>query len=184
MASYTKNTDNYTLGQVGIYFSTTVADPNLRNATFLTATNSLGNIVTAEIAPNVTFIEHYISDRGIRKKDKTAINLTNVTIPFTFDEMDSNNLKRFFMASDIGGDRLAVMEEALDEGSAVLKFDTSVGKDLMYYIPKCQIRPDGNLQVNAEDWWKGNCVLDILYYDTTSTPWDNAPLGFIDTTAL
>jgi hypothetical protein len=161
------STSNYTIGQVALYFNATIADTTLLTATFLTATNSLGNIVTSEISPNVTYIEHYITDDGKRRKDFQTTGEINLTIPFTFDEMNSKNIQRFFLGSLLATDKIAPFEEPLKMGSAVLKFTTEVGQDMVYYIPKCTLRPDGALGINPEEWWTGPMVLDVLYYGTS-----------------
>ena len=178
----TINTNNYTIGGVSLYFNATIAWADLTTATMLTDTYSLGNIVTSEITPDVSYVEHFISDDGKRKKDYQALNMVNVTIPFTFDEMNTNNLQRFFLASLLDTDKLAPFELPLSEGCAVLRFTTSVGQDMVYYIPKCTIRPDGPLGINAEDWWSAPMVIDVLFYDTGH--WASKPYGYIDTSAI
>jgi len=176
----TINTNNYTLGMCAIYFNPNVAWAYLRVATSMEATAyNLGNIVSAEITPDVSYIYHYISDKGKRKRDKTALNQVDISIPFQFDEINWTTMKRYFMASKIGTDRLAMFEETLLEGSAKLKFDTDTGNDFTIYIPKCTIKPDGPINMNIEDWWTGPMVLDVLYYETTATPWSTAPYGYM-----
>ena len=177
----TINTDNYTLGMCSLYYTASVAHSDLLTATFRSSANSLGNIVTAEISPDVSYVEHYMADQGKRKKDKVALNLVNVTIPFTFDEMNTANIKRFFMASTLNTNQLAPFEKPLAEGSVQLYFDTSVGQDMVYYIPKCTIRPDGAISMNPEDWWAAPMVIDVLYYDTGH--WASKPYGKIDKSA-
>ena len=175
----TISTNNYTIGMVDLYFNATIADSDLTTATFLSTTYSLGNIVTAEISPDVTYLDHFITDNGKRKKDYTAANEVNLTIPFTFDEMNADNLKRFFLASFLATDKYAPFEKPLAYGSAVLRFRTQVGQDMVYYIPKCSLRPDGALGINGEDWWTGPMVLDVLYYNTSH--WASKPYGYIST---
>jgi len=80
------------------------------------------------------------------------------------------------------------MSAALQYGSAQLYFRTDVGNDFVYMIPKCTIRPDGNMTMSGEDWWSGPMVLEVLYY-----PWNpsniatpataiNAPYGIVSMT--
>ena len=183
----TISTDNYTIGGVALYFNASPAHASLlatKNSVasglggaFRTATNDLGNIVSAELTPDITYVDHFRSDKGKRKKDKIQANTESLTIPFTFDEINVNNLKKFFMASSLSSTKLAVLEEPLVEGAAQLFFDTNVGNDFTYFIPKCTIRSDGGLAMNAEDWWTGPLVLEVLFYDTGS--WASKPFGFV-----
>ena len=167
---------------MALYYNATIADPDLTNATFLTDANSLGNIVTSEINPAVTYVDHYISDDGKRRKDHNVVNEVTVTIPFTFDEMNAANIKKFFLASLLATDRYAPFELSEQKGCAVLRFTTTVGQDLVYYVPKCTLRPDGPLSINPEDWWTGPMVIDVLYYNENS--WASKPYGYMDTSSI
>jgi hypothetical protein len=181
------STDNYTIGGVSLYFEASVAHASLLATSFSTASGmggafrtsgrDLGNIVSAELTPDITYIDHFIADKGKRKKDKVQANTESLTIPFTFDELNVANLKKFFMASSLSTTKLAVLEEPLVEGAAQLFFDTDVGNDFTYFIPKCTIRSDGGLSMNAEDWWTGPLVLEVLFYDTSH--WASKPFGFV-----
>jgi hypothetical protein len=183
----TISTNNYTIGQVNLYFEASPAHASLlatnsavsagKGGAFRTSARSLGNIVTSEITPDVTYIDHFISDKGARKKDKTVLNMVSVTIPFTFDEVNEANLKRFFMASTLSSGRLAAFEKSLTQGAAQLQFDTDTGNDMVYFIPKCTIRPNGALSVNEEGWWTAPMVLEVLYYETSH--WASKPYGFV-----
>jgi len=148
-----------------------------KGGAFRTSGRNLGNIVTAEIAPDVTYVDHFTSVKGKRKKDKIMANTESLTIPFTFDEVNYNNLKKFFLGSALSSNTIAVLEEPLVQGSAQLFFNTDTGNDITYFIPKCTIRPDGNLAVNTEDWWTGPMVIEVLYYDSGS--WASKPFGMV-----
>ena len=175
----TINTNNYTIGQVALYYNATIAWDQLTTATMLLDTYSLGNIVTSEITPSITYIDHYISDDGRRRKDFTTTGEISVTIPFTFDEMNSGNIQKFFLGSLLATDVIAPFELPLQKGCAVLRFTTEVGQDLVYYIPKCTLRPDGALSINPEDWWSAGMLIDVLFYDTSH--WASKPYGYMST---
>jgi len=183
----TISTNNYTIGGVDLYFEASVGHASLNlivatntvGSTFRTTGRSLGNVVTSEIALDVTYVDHFISVNGSRRKDKIQANTRSLTIPFTFDEMNENNLKRFFLASNLGGNKLAVLQNPLNEGAVSLLFRSDVGPDLVYSIPKCTIKPDGNLTTNTEDWWTGPLVIEVLHYSTGQ--WASKPYGVLDT---
>lgn len=188
----TVNTDNYTIGQVDLYFEASVNHASLLatdasvsaglGGAFRTSDRNLGNIVTSEINPDVTYLDHFISKCGKRYRDKVSANTVNLTIPFTFDEINENNLKKFFLASLVDTNKLAVFEEPVMEGSAQLVFKTDVGADLTYFMPKAQIRPDGALSISEEEWWTGPLVLDVLFYDTDH--WASKTMGFLLASAI
>jgi len=185
----TISTGNYTIGGIDIYFEASIAHASLLDTTgtvqvgspFRVSSRSLGNIVSAEFNPDITYVEHYISKKGKRKKDKMVSNMESLTIPFVFDEVNTNNMKRFFLASlpDTGDtDKLAVLDAPLVEGSVSINFLTEVGQSLIYSIPKATIRPDGALPMNTEDWWNGPMVIEVLHYDTDH--WASKPYGLLD----
>ena len=190
----TISTGNYTIGGINLFFNASIAyasllatDPSVDaglGGAMRGSSNNLGNIVTAEVGNDTTYIDHFRSKQGKRFKDKVAANMTDITIPFTFDEINEANLRYFFTASDLTNNAkyLAVGQEPLIEGSAQLQFETDVGNDFTYFIPKCTIKPDGNLAMNEDDWWQGPMVLDVLFYDTGH--WASKPYGFINASNL
>ena len=92
----TISTDNYAVGGIDLYFEASVAHASLLatpagggtvGSPFRTTGRSLGNITTGELAPDVTYLEHFISVNGKRRRDKTVSNIELISIPFTFDEL-------------------------------------------------------------------------------------------------
>lgn len=170
----TISTSNYTLGGIDLYFDASIAHASLLDTTgtvspgsnFRTSARSVGNIVSAEFNPDVTYLDHWISVRGSRRKDKTQPVQKAISINFQFDEVNGDNIKRFFLASKLGTNKYAVMEKPLLEGAVSMVFWTDVGTQFVYNIPKATIRPDGAMAMNTEDWWTGPMVLEVLFYNT------------------
>jgi hypothetical protein len=186
------STNNYSIGGAHLYWmGTSVAAST--NALYLqvknfSATNSFGNITAAEITPDITYLDHYISVNGNRRKDKTVAVTKSISIPFTFDEINATNLSKFLYSSSAGGTKYIVMgtPNVPAEGTAVLFFTTDVGNDFMYVVPKCALKADGGLAFNAEDWMTGKFVLEVLHdanYNASGTT-TKAPYGFIDTKSV
>ena len=191
MAGGTISTDNYTLGGAHLYFDTAVGNDDLLIATqFATTARSLGNIVTSGITPEVTYVDHMVTRKGKQVKDKTAAGLSTLRINFTFDELNSTNLGRFFMGAVSNG-KVNVFSDSLDEGSGMLIVDTDVGRDLVYRIPRCTIKPDGELSLPGDTWASAPMVIEILEYQTGGTDngtnnatWLAFPFGRVDAIAL
>lgn len=184
--------ENYAIGGAKLYWMGTSSTAST-NALYLqvknfSASSSFGNIVAAEITPEITYLEHYVSVKGDRRKDKTVAIQKSISIPFTFDEINSTNLSRFMYSSSAGDNKYIVMgtPSVPMEGTAVLFFSTDVGKDFKYIVPRCALKADGGLAFNAEDWMTGKFILEVLNDDDynasgTST---KAPYGFLDLTAV
>jgi len=177
----TINPENYTVGQGSLYFNTNIANASLDASPleFRNANNSLGNIVNIEINPEVTYLEHFVTQNGKRVKDKIVEQQVSVMVNFTFDEMNEDNLARFLFATE-SASVLSVLSSTTDEGSGMLYTTTDVGRDLLWKIPKCSLRPDGALPLNAEDWWQAPMVLEVLRYqsaDGSNATWLANPFG-------
>jgi len=156
---------------------------------------SLGDIVAAEMSPSITYLDHFISYRGDKRKDKTVAIQKSLTIPFTFDEINSTNLKKFFFAADITNataadtaKRSAVMQSQSIplEGTAVMVMSTDIGKDLMYVIPRCALKPNGTIPLSIDAWIQGKFDIEVLHtmsYNASGGT-TSAPYGFLDVTQV
>ena len=197
----TVSTGNYTIGGVSLYFNATSAqsslmatDPSVASGlggAFRVAGNNLGNIVTAEIAPDVTYVEHWKSDNGALVKDKEVVNKKSINITFTFDEMNQNNLRRFLMGTNSTASKFTVLDNVLEEGCGQLIIKTAVGQDFIYRFPKCTLRPDGALTLDPESWHEAGFVLNIIEYisgdhsnATLNATWLTMPFGEFDSADL
>ena len=188
----TISTDNYTIGGADIYFAATVGHDNAASAlAFKIDAHKLGNVPNVSITPDVTFVEHWVSQAGKRVRDKIMANQSSISINFTADELTQDNLARFFMGSQ-SASAISVLQDTLAEGTAHIVINTDVGNDITYMIPKCTVKNDGAL-----DFGDGSdCatlsmsieVLELLEADTTSTVWaqfgSTAAFGKVWTTVL
>lgn len=182
----TINTSNLTVGGAEIYWGIAAAkDPLAVGGTAMgTATlHKIGNITTGEITPNNTYVEHFISVKGARKKDKEVAVTKSIGVSFTFDEITATNLSRFVLGSDVGTNAIVLTQTTL-EGRAIIDFNTDVGQKFRFIVPKANLRPDGGLPLNSEDWMKGNFTVEVLYHDTyrvdASLTANLAPYGYLD----
>ena len=158
-----KNTDDYTISGADLYFKATICDDNVgSDAGFQTDANNIGNVFDVEISSDVTYVDHYISNKSKRVKDKTIANMTNLTINFNTDELSSGNLAKFFLGSVVGSE-IRVLKETVLEGTAHLRMDTDVGQSIVYRIPKCALKPNGSFSPGSgEDWVSVPMMLDVL----------------------
>jgi hypothetical protein len=164
MAGGTIDTGNLTIGAAKIYFNATVGHPDcLATQAFRTTANSLGNIVSADITPENTYVEHFTSNQGKRVRDKEVVTQSAINVSFTFDEMNMANLRRFFFGTT-NASYVFPLQSNIAEGSAQIVVQTQIGKDMIYQIPKCNLRPAGGLTLNPESWHEAPMQLSILEY--------------------
>lgn len=190
----TISTDNYTIGGADIWFSATVALEACASPTaFQVDAHKVGNVPNISITPDVTFVEHWVSQAGKRVRDKIMANQSSISINFASDELHQANLARFFMGTQ-SASAISVLQDTLSEGCAHVVINTDVGQDVTYMIPKCTLKNDGALDFgDGSDWATLSMsieVLQLISSDTTNAtvlaefPVATAGFGKVKTTSL
>ena len=175
--------DNLTVGKAEIYFRDGVASPGYGT---MPQVVSLGNIDIANINPDVSYVTHYKCVKGKKVKDEEFTVVNGLSINFTFDEINKDNLQNYLLGGsiDASASRMPVMLKEGIRGRAILRFITDTGTKFKYVIPKCVLKADGNIPLRSTDWVKGNMILDVLYHDTYHVNNDSsasqANFGYID----
>lgn len=188
-------TESYAVGMAQLYWmsGTTQASVNalyngLKAATKTIAAPgfSFGDIVAGEIAPAITYLDHFVSVRGDKRKDKSVAVQKAITIPFTFDEINATNVSRFLFGAAAGTAKYSVMGATTVpvEGSCILYFTTAIGRSFMYVVPRAALKTDGGLPFSMDGWMQAKFSLEVLYHSSfLASPVSGAyscPYGFID----
>jgi len=181
------NTSDYTVGMAYVFVHTTTGSTGLASIDAQIASAAyhthfcIGNTTNVEIAPDITYLDHFVSINGERRKDKTVTVSKSISVNFTFDQINATNVKRFFYGADINtaSPTFVVNASPTKEYSAQIYFTTMVGRDMIYKIPKATLKTDGNLSFNAEDWMSANMMLDVLYDSTYSVGATDCPYGYV-----
>lgn len=185
------NSNNYTVGMAYIFIHNTTGsaglasiDAQIASAAYHTSF-CVGNTTAVEISPDVTYLDHFISVNGERRRDKTVSTTHSITISYTFDEISATNVKRFLYGETAvaASPTFIVNASPVKEVACQVVFRTAVGKDFIYKIPKAALKADGGLSFEAEDWLNANMTLDVLYDDTYTHNSTKAPYGYVDFSA-
>lgn len=91
--SLAPNPQNYMLGRGRIYFD--AFDSNGNSTGLL----DLGNAPAFNVSLTTEKLDHYSSRSGLRVKDKSVLLSVNVSLSFTLDEINIENLKLAFLGS-------------------------------------------------------------------------------------
>lgn len=182
------NSDNYTVGMAYVFLHPTTGSTGLASIDAQIASASyhthfcVGNTTNVEIAPDITYLDHFISVNGERRKDKTVVTQKAITVTFTFDEINATNVRRFLYGADAvtASPTFIVNASPAKEFSAQIYFTTVVGNDFIYKIPKATLKTDGNLAFDAEDWMNANMMLDVLYDSSYTHNTTDAPYGYVN----
>ena len=193
MAGYSGhfNTDDYTVGMAYVFLHDTTGSPGLASIDEQIASSAyhthfcVGNTTNVEIAPDITYLDHFVAINGERRKDKTVVTTKAITVNFTFDQINATNVKRFLYGVDgtTASPTFIVNASPTKEYAAQIVFTTQVGRDLIYKIPKACLKTDGNLSFNAEDWISANMMLDVLYDSGYNHNATSAPYGYVNMAA-
>lgn len=91
--SLAPNPQNYMLGRGRIYFDTFDASGNS------TGLLDLGNAPSFNVSISTEKLDHYSSRSGLRVKDKSVLLEVNVSVTFTLDELNVENLRLAFLGN-------------------------------------------------------------------------------------
>ena len=177
------NSNNYTLGMAELVFyeDTSTAQDYSSHVTW-----TIGNIVDASIAPEITYLDHYYVTNGSRKKDRSLITNRALAINFTFDEMTAGSMKEWLLASAAASPIITAanyeiypMAKGEIKGCAALTFASEFGRNYSWDIPCAAMKPDGTWDFNAEDWMNAKGILECLVDATTDETETYKPFGTI-----
>jgi hypothetical protein len=180
--------DNYSVGMAYIYIHNVTGSTGLASIDAQIASAAyhthfcVGNTTAVEITPDVTYLDHFISINGERRRDKTVSTQNSITVNFTFDEINATNIKNFLYGETAvaASPTFIVNASPIKEVSAQVVFTTSVGRDLIYKIPKAALKSDGGLSFEAEEWMSAQMMLDVLYDNTYTHNSTTAPYGYVN----
>jgi len=180
--------DNYSVGMAYIYIHNVTGTTGLASIDAQIASAAyhthfcVGNTTAVEITPDVTYLDHFISINGERRRDKTVSTQNSITVNFTFDEINATNIKNFLYGETAvsASPTFIVNASPIKEVAAQVVFTTSVGRDLIYKIPKAALKSDGGLSFEAEEWMSAQLMLDVLYDNTYTHNSTTAPYGYVN----
>lgn len=193
MAYYNRavNTSDYTVGMAWVFIHNSASSAGLASIDAQIASPSyhtnfcFGNTTNVEIAPDITYLDHFTCVNGEKRKDKTVATMKAINVNFTFDQINATNIKRFLYGGTAvtASPTFIVNASVVKEVSAQILFNTAVGRDFRYKIPRAALKADGNLTFNVDDWMNANLRLEVLYLSTYKHNSTAAPYGYIDFSA-
>jgi len=180
------NTNDYTVGMAWVFVHNSASSGGIASIDAQIASPSyhtnfcFGNTTNVEIAPDVTYLDHFVCVNGEKRKDKTIATMKAITVNFTFDQINATNVKRFLYGGtgNAATPTFIVNASTTKEVSAEILFNTAVGRDFRYKIPRAAMKADGALTFNIDDWMKANMKLEVLECTTYKHNSLAAPYGY------
>jgi hypothetical protein len=165
--------DNLVLGRGKVYFA-----PYPKGQTTGGTKGYFGNTPEFALAQNVTNLDHYSAESGLKVKDRTVQLQTDASLTFATDNISVPNLMLWFGGNSTGA---APADAPADVGSLVFigsasqiygalwfESDNPVGDNLNYWFPYVALRPNGNYALKGDAWQTLGFIGEALKRDPAS----------------
>lgn len=151
--------------------------PNIKNYTIPRGTAvftpdggsavTLGNITQLRYSADVTTLDHFSSQAGIRTMDRSVVTQLGATISMVVDEVNEANMSLFLLA-DTGTSSIGGLTNTNLLGTFVFTGTNDIGSQVNLTC-KMQLQPGGELNMITENDWmsiplNGKVLLDSGAY--------------------
>lgn len=111
----------------------------------------MGNATAFTIQPTIEKLEHFSSREGVKKKDKTAILSAALSVKFTLDEYDKENLAMALFGS-VAGSVINLLDTTLVEGHIKFVGAGDYGPKFQVDLWYCSLNASAEVPFISEDW--------------------------------
>jgi len=133
-----------------------------------TGLRDLGNSPNFTIQPTVESKEHFSSREGVNKKDMTVVLSAGLTVKFTLEEYDKNNLA-MALFGDLAGSTINLLQTTQLEGELVFYGRPEYGPWFNVTLWKVSLKPTSEVSFIGNDWGKIEFEGEVLS-DVTGHP--------------
>ena len=117
------------------------------------AYNDVGNVVSAEITPELITLPHFTSRSGYRSKDAEPVVETNYSLAFVLDELARGNIARFLAATVSGNDVQAFQASSAEYAIKIVE-DNPKGPNKTWNFWKVTLSAGGGMSIiTTENAW-------------------------------
>ncbi len=166
-------TENLTLGRGKLYFT-----PYAPNTTTGGVKGYFGNTPTLTMTQQVTKLDHYSMEGGLKVKDKSITLQTDVMLTFETDNISPGNLLLWFGGEAAGqlppdaptglGTLAFIGSASQVYGSLTFESDNPVGENMNYWFPYVCITPTGNVALKGDAWQTLSFQVEALQRDNVA----------------
>lgn len=112
---------------------------------------TLGNITQFRYSADVTTLDHFSSQAGIRTLDRSVVTQLGATIAMIVDEINEENMAMFLL-SDTGTSSLGGLTNTNLTGTLVFTGTNDIGSQVNL-TAKVQMQPGGEINLITENDW-------------------------------
>jgi hypothetical protein len=165
--------DNLVLGRGKVYFA-----PYTKGQTTGGEKGYFGNTPEFSLAQNVTNLDHYSAEGGLKVKDRTVQLQTDASLTFATDNISVPNLMLWFGGNNTGaapadapadvGSLAFIGSSSQVYGALWFESDNPVGDNVNYWFPYVALRPNGNYALKGDAWQTLGFIGEALKRDSAS----------------
>lgn len=159
------DTDLYTIGKGIAMFDLFDSDG------LPTGLRDLGNAPAISITPTIEDLKHYTSRESIKKVDKTVNLSIGLTLKFTLDEYDKQNLS-LALLGEVSGNEIRLLQLNQIEGEFRFYGNPSVGPKYNMYIWSVKLKCNSEIGFIHQDTWG-----EMQFEGETQDDQDNHPVS-------
>lgn len=156
------NVDNYVIGKGKIFWKPE-GDTDYRQ---------IGNVPELELTPTAERLDHFSSQEGVRRKDKSAVLEQSAQLRMLMEEFIPENLRLMLMGTQVrrSGDvvQIGVMSESLIRGAVRYIATNDVGPKWVLDFPQVEFAPSGSLSPISDEWGQMEVTGEVLYQSADS----------------
>lgn len=157
------DTGLYYLGKGILYFD------RFDGAGLPTGQFDLGNCSAFTLQPVVEKLDHYSSREGVRKKDKTVVLSAGLSVKFTLDEYDRDNLAMALFGTRVG-QVINLLDSTTLEGELTFVGANDVGPNFRVELWNVSLQPSSEVPFITDAWgeiaFEGEVQSDIANHPT------------------
>lgn len=165
--------DNLVLGRGKVYFA-----PYTKGTTTGGTKGYFGNTPEFGLAQNVTNLDHYSAEGGLKVKDRTVQLQVDASITFSTDNIEVPNLMLWFGGNSTGtapadapadlGTLSFIGSSSQIYGALWFEADNPVGNNINYWFPYVSLRPNGNYALKGDAWQTLGFIGEALKRDAAT----------------
>ncbi|OGK08974.1 MAG: hypothetical protein A2Y63_05645 [Candidatus Riflebacteria bacterium RBG_13_59_9] len=141
-----------------------------------TGMRDLGNAPNFTITPTVEMLDHFSSREQLKKKDLTVNISAGLTVKFTLDEFDKENLA-IALFGTVSGQQITLMADTVLRGHLRFIGNPAAGPRFRVELWKVSLKPTSEVPFISEEW--ATVEFDgTVEADDTGHP--SQPYGYIE----
>lgn len=128
---------------------------------------AIGNVPELELTPSAERLDHFSSQSGTRRKDRSVVTEQSSQLRMVMEEFVPENLRLMLMGSTVrqSGNvaQIGILSETLIRGAIRYIGTNDVGPKWVLDFPSVEFAPSGSLNPISEEWGSMEVTGEVLF---------------------